>query len=86
MFNSKKADSLTLKSQVKNVIKATKLTIKDVFTKIKQKVKAGEHNLQYDLPVELLIRIDVYYIKHALDRLNYQYYHNERQKYIHIWW
>lgn len=86
MFNSKKADSLTLKSQVKNVIKATKLTIKDVFTKIKQKVKAGEHSLQYDLPDELMARIDMYCIESALERLNYQYYHYKKNKYIHIWW
>lgn len=86
MFNSKKAHSLTLNSQVKSIIKATKLTIKDLFTKIKQKVKAGEHNVDYNLPDELIARIDMCYIKSALDRLNYQYYHNERQKYIHIWW
>ena len=86
MFNSKKANSLTLKSQVKNIIKATKLTIKDVFTKIKQKVKASEHNVEYALPDELIARINMCYIKSALERLGYQHYHNERQKYIHIWW
>lgn len=86
MFNSKKADSLTLKSQVKNVIKATKLTIKDIFTKIKQKVKAGEHSVDYALPDELLVRIDMHCIKSALDRLNYNYHHYERNKYLHVWW
>lgn len=86
MFNSKKAHSLTLKSQLKSVIEATKLTIKDIFTEIKQKVKAGEHNVDYALPDELIARIDMHYIKSALDRLDYQHYHNERQKYIHIWW
>ena len=86
MFNSKKADNLTLKSQLKSVIKATKLTIKDIFTKIKQKVKAGEHDLQYDLPDELMTRIDMHCVKSALERLSYHHYHYEKNKYLHIWW
>ena len=59
MFRACNARELTLISQGKNIKKATKLTIKDIISKIKDNAKAGKHELEYDLPEELKIRIDV---------------------------
>lgn len=87
MFRAYNARRLALISQGKNLKKATKLTIKDIVSKIKDNAKAGEHELEYDLPQELKIRIDITEVEHTIGDLGYHYYYpNYKKEVIHIWW
>lgn len=88
MFRAYNARRLTLISQGKNIKKATKLTIKDIVSKIKDSAKAGEHNLEYDLPEELKTRIDVTEVERTIGDLGYHYYYldNYKKEVMYIWW
>lgn len=87
MFRAYNARRLTLISQGKNLKKATRLTIKDIVSKIKDSAKAGKHDLEYDLPEELKTRIDVTEVEHTIGDLGYHYYYsNYKKEVMHIWW